>query len=94
VEEKNSNKVVLTDRRHLFLEGVEHVGNFDEKEIALDTNMGFLSLRGQGLHITQLNLEEGKLVVEGVISSLEFIENKSARGARSRGKGMLSRIMK
>ena len=80
MEEKTSNKVILTDRRHLFLEGVEHVGNFDEKEIALDTNMGFLYLKGQGLHITQLSLEEGKMVVEGVISSLEFIENKTARG--------------
>ncbi|MEW5954085.1 MAG: sporulation protein YabP [Bacillota bacterium] len=94
MDEKTGNKLVLTDRRLLFLEGVEHVGTFNENEIALDTNMGFLALRGQGLHITQLNLEEGKMVVEGVIASLEFIENKSAKGARSRGKGMLSRIMK
>jgi sporulation protein YabP len=94
VDEKTGNKLVLTDRRLLFLEGVEHVGTFNENEIALDTNMGFLALRGQGLHITQLNLEEGKMVVEGVIASLEFIENKSAKGARSRGKGILSRIMK
>lgn len=94
METKETNKIILSDRKHLILEGVEYVGNFDDREIALDTNMGFLTLRGEGLHITQLSLEEGRLVVEGTVSSLEFIENRSARGGRARGKGVLSRIMK
>lgn len=93
METKGTNKIILTDRKQLVLEGVEYVGNFDDREIALDTNMGFLALRGEGLHITQLSLEEGRLVVEGTVSSLEFHENRSARGKRS-GKGVLSRIMK
>jgi len=87
-----SNRIVLTDRTHLLVDGVEHVGNFNEKEIILVTNMGWLTLRGDGLHITQLNLESGNLVVEGRICTMEFIENKSAGSLR--GKGMLNRIFK
>lgn len=94
METRGINKIILTDRKHLILDGVEYVGNFDNREIALDTNMGFLALRGEGLHITELSLEEGRLVVEGKVSSLEFIENRSARGGKVRGKGVLSRIMK
>lgn len=94
METKGINKIILTDRKHLVLDGVEYVGNFDNREIALDTNMGFLVLRGEGLHITELSLEEGRLAVEGTVSSLEFIENRSARGGKARGKGVLSRIMK
>ncbi|AGK99763.1 sporulation protein YabP [Desulfoscipio gibsoniae] len=86
------NRIVLTDRKNLVLDGVEQVGNFNEKEISLVTNMGFLTLRGEGLHITQLNLENGNLVVQGRICALEYIENKTAGGFR--GKGMLNRIFK
>ncbi|SFR04471.1 sporulation protein YabP [Desulfoscipio geothermicus] len=87
-----SNRLVLTDRRYLQVDGVEHVGNFNEKEITLDTNMGFLTLRGEGLHITQLNLESGNLVVEGKINFMEFTDGKGSGGFR--GKGMLNRIFK
>lgn len=87
-----SNRIVLTDRKHLLVDGVEHVGNFNEKEISLVTNMGLLVLRGDGLHITQLNLESGNLAVEGRISTMEFTEHKGAGGFR--GKGMLNRIFK
>ncbi len=86
------NRISLTERKHLLVDGVEHVGNFNEKEIGLVTNMGFLTLRGEGLHITQLNLENGNLIVEGRIYAMEFIDNKSAGSLR--GKGMLNRIFK
>jgi len=87
-----NNRIFLTDRKHLLVDGVEHVGNFNEKEIGLVTNMGFLTLRGEGMHISQLNLENGNLVVEGRISSMEFLDNKNTGSLR--GKGMLKRIFK
>ncbi|TYO96958.1 sporulation protein YabP [Desulfallas thermosapovorans] len=87
-----NNRIVLTDRKHLLVDGVEHVGNFNEKEISLVTNMGMLVLRGEGLHITQLNLESGNLAVEGRINTMEFTEHKGTGGFR--GKGMLNRIFK
>lgn len=87
-----TNQLVLTDRKHLVVDGVEHVGNFNEKEITLDTNMGFLILKGEGMNITQLNLESGNLVVEGKISFIEFTEGKGSSSFR--GKGMLNRIFK
>ncbi|MHB8157493.1 MAG: sporulation protein YabP [Desulfocucumaceae bacterium] len=86
-----SQKLALIDRKQLELEGVLHVGSFDEREIVLDTTMGILFLKGEGLHIIKLNLDEGTLSVQGYISSLEYKEGKSVRG---KGKSMLSRIMK
>ncbi|MBF7082695.1 sporulation protein YabP [Desulfallas sp. Bu1-1] len=89
-----SNRLTLTDRKHLVIEGVEHVGKFNDREINLDTNMGLLTLRGQELHITHLNLESGNMMVEGFISSMEFTERKGSVGARGGSKGMLNRIFK
>jgi sporulation protein YabP len=91
VEKQAKNKMILTDRKHLVLEGVQQVGSFDEKAISLDTNLGFLQLKGEDLHITHLNLDEGNLIVEGFISSIEFLEVRSAKG---KGKGVLSRLLK
>ena len=91
MEKQPKNVLVLTDRKHLVLEGVQQVGSFDEKAISLETNLGFLQLKGEDMNITQLNLEVGSLVVEGFISSMEFLDGRSARG---KGKGVLSRLLK
>ncbi|MEG6520646.1 sporulation protein YabP [Desulfotomaculum sp. 1211_IL3151] len=94
MEEYKKHVLTIEGRKTLQLEGVQHVGSFDEQEITLDTNMGFLQLRGEGMHITHLNLDEGSLVVEGYINGLEYIEGKSTRGNKSRGKGLINRILK
>lgn len=87
-----TNRLLLTDRKHLVVDGVEHVGKFNDREISLDTNMGLLTLRGEGLHITRLNLEEGNLVVEGRVDHMDFSTGKTTGSAKSRG--MLERIFK
>ena len=91
MEKQAKNKLVLTDRKQLVLEGVQQVGSFDEKAISLDTNLGFLQLKGEDMHITQLNLDVGSLVVEGFICSMEYLEGRSAKG---KGKGVFSRLLR
>lgn len=86
--ERVLHSVSLSGRKQLVMEGVKHVDSFDEKEIVLETNMGRLLLKGEGLHITQLNLETGNLAAEGFFNSLQYVESKP------RGKGVLSRILK
>lgn len=85
MEEHAGNKVMLTDRKNLALAGVQHVEKFNDDEITLDTNMGILSLRGEGLSITQLDLEKGTLIAQGFFAVIQFKE-KSKTIQRSRGK--------
>lgn len=89
---EGGHKVALTDRKQLHLEGVRHVESFDEKEIILETTMGLLTLKGEGLHITHLDLGRGVLSAEGFFVSLAFQEGKS-RG-RGGGKGFLRKLVK
>lgn len=91
MDQKAGQKLTLVDRKQLDLEGVRHVGSFDEREIVLDTNMGALFLKGEGLNITKLNLDEGTLSVQGFINVMEY---KEAKSARAKGKNMLSRLVK
>lgn len=82
----------LVNRNQMELTGVRNVNTFDEQEIVLETQQGFLSIAGEQLHITLLNLEEGKVAVEGNIGSIVYREQGS--DMRTRSRNILSRLLK
>lgn len=90
MSEQVNHRVSVQERKQLTMEGVQHVDSFNESEITLQTNMGMVILKGDGLHITQLNLENGSIEAEGYFTSLSYVENK----VKSRGKNLLGRILK
>lgn len=92
MDERVNHSVSISGRKQLVLAGVQRVESFDDSEIILETNMGMLILKGEGLHITQLSLESGNLAAEGFFASLQYMENRGK--GKSRGKGVLSRILR
>jgi len=74
------------------LSGVKNVNTFDEEEIILETELGFLCILGQGLHISMLNLEQGKVAVEGTVNSVEYKQQGS--DFKTKGKNILNRLLK
>ncbi len=85
-----AHSISLHARKLLVMEGIEHVESFDDSEIVLETNLGRLVLKGEGLHITQLNLETGNLSAEGYFTLIQYFESRG----KGKGKGILSRILK
>lgn len=82
----------LINRNQIELTGVVNVNNFDEQEIILETELGFLSIVGEQLHITLLNLDEGKVAVEGGVSSIVYKNQGS--NVKNRGRNILNRLLK
>lgn len=68
------HQVMLEERRCLTLTGVSDVDSFDETTVVVYTDMGELTVKGEGLHIGRLNVESGDLRVEGHIQSLTYAE--------------------
>jgi sporulation protein YabP len=91
---ENRYQIIMTNREHIVIEGVEHVASFDEEEIILETKMGILLLKGENLHIVQLNLEDGNLIVEGHCKAIDFTDEKAVRGLRGKSKSFLNRLLK
>lgn len=89
MQEHAGHSFTLNGRKLLTIQGVQHVDYFDESEITIETNMGTLVLKGEGLHITQLNLDTGTLSAEGFFNAVIYTESK-----KGKGKGILSRILR
>jgi sporulation protein YabP len=64
--------IVMENRRKASITGVSDVASFHDQEIVLRTEDGEVVLVGEQLHISNLSLDEGKLVVEGLIGGLEY----------------------
>lgn len=84
------HQVLLTDRQQLKVEGVVNVANFSDNEVSLETTGGVLFVKGQGLHIQQLNLDDGRLALTGNVESLVY----AGETALKKGKGLLARMFK
>ncbi len=64
--------LVLEKRGKATLTGVTDVERFDETEVVLHTHGGRLTLTGSDLHLSGLQLDEGRLLVDGVIDGLMY----------------------
>lgn len=74
------HRLILEEREHLTVSGVEEVESFDENTIIMETAQGVLIVRGEGLHIEQLSLDGGDLKVEGTVEALSYEESRRQRG--------------
>ena len=74
---KKPHLLTLDNRRLLTLTGVEDVSGFDEQTINVRLSEMTLVVKGTGLHISKLNLESGDVVIDGSISSLQYLGSAS-----------------
>ena len=80
MEQKGMGNCTLTiDRREkAVVTGVTEMERFDEDEVVLHTHGGRLVITGSKLHVSSLQLEEGRLLVDGEIAGAVY--DGAARG--------------
>ena len=64
--------MTIDQRKKAVVTGVTDVESFDDGAVVLHTHGGRLTLTGTGLHVSSLQLEEGRLTVEGSIDSAAY----------------------
>ena len=69
----------LEGREKLSVTGVQDVSGFDESTVLLETGLGELCIRGEGLHIERIDLNTGALELQGKVKELSYDE--PARGS-------------
>lgn len=73
-----SQNILIEDRNNLTISGVEQVDSFNENTIVLSTIKGGLSIKGENLNVSKLNLDEGNVKITGTVNSLTYISKEGA----------------
>lgn len=91
-EEQNVHTLSILNRKKIKLTGVIQVDSFDDDQVELATKLGRLVIKGQKLHVNQLDVAEGNLTIEGIVTGFQYYEE--GKGAKAKSKGILERLLK
>ena len=80
----------LSNRGLLGVEGVINLESYDQEQIILLTGVGVLEVKGEKLHIQQLNLDQGKVTIDGEVVSLIYSDDRETK----KSKGFFSKLVK
>ena len=81
MEENRLHNVIMEKRERLTVSGVKDLGVYNEDLVELSTVMGFMTVKGENLHINKFDTQDGELKVEGTFYSVDYGEEKTAKGS-------------
>ena len=74
--------ISINERAGIYITGVLKIDSFDEEEFLLETNMGYLVIKGEGLEIIKLDTKDGIVSIKGKIISLSYLEDLKKKGKK------------
>lgn len=87
---QGDHHVKMNNRRNLEITGVKEVDSFDAEEFLLQTNMGYLVVRGQNLQMKNLDVEQGIVSIKGKVYELSYLDEQQ----QEKAKGFFSKMFK
>lgn len=70
-----SHSISINERKNIYINGVIKIDSFDEEEFLLETNQGYLAIKGEGLELIRLDTKDGVVSIKGLIISMSYIED-------------------
>ena len=86
-----NHNISITGRKNINITGVKKIDNFDENEFMLETNMGYLLIKGSNLEIIKLDTYQGDIVIKGKIDSLNYLESTNKK---EKSESIISKLFK
>lgn len=86
MNEKNSNishELKIIDRSLLTLSGINRIVSFDSFEFVLESNMGPVHIKGEGLELLSLDMQDNTIRIKGKISGYNYIDKVSKKKEES-----------
>ncbi len=85
---KKLHNVIMEQRRKLNMSGVSEVIGFDDETITLETDMGMMTIKGEGLKIGSFSASSTDIDIEGTIIALVYTGDSAVKG------GFFRKLMK
>jgi len=73
--ENTISNIILEQRGKISVSGVYDMDNFSDHLLALNTELGYLEIRGNNFHLSKLNLEVGEVILDGEIDSVVYAQS-------------------
>lgn len=96
-ERKNSiqksniiQNLILESREKLNITGALDVLSFDDQIVIVQTHLGLLTVKGEDLRISKLNIDSEEVIVDGTIGSMSY----SDKNFEKKDSGFLGKIFK
>ena len=71
----SSHSISISERKTINITGVKKIDSFDNEEFLLETTMGYLAIKGEGLEIIKLDTYQGNVSIKGRIDSITYLDN-------------------
>ncbi len=88
--EVSSSEVRVIDRKKVILTGLKKLVSFDPEEFLMETNLGTLLLKGDGLEIIKLDTVDGSISIKGHVSGYNYIDGN----IKSKNNGLVAKLFK
>ena len=75
----HTHNVSIIDRNVVNITGVNKIESFDNEEFLLETNMGYIIIKGEELEIIKLDTYQGNVSIKGKINSLAYMEGTNKK---------------
>lgn len=82
---ENTHNVKINARARTEICGVESVESFDEQSVVLATACGEMTVEGEGLHVSTLDMERGIVMIDGRVGGIWYGDTApTKRGLRGK----------
>ena len=75
----SNHSISIQERKNILITGVKKIDSFDDEEFLLETNMGYIVIKGEDLEIVKLDTYQGNVSIKGKINSLIYMENSDKK---------------
>ena len=89
-KETISHSINIVERKNIALTGVKKIDSFNSNEFLLDSNMGYITLKGSNLEIVKLDTFQGNVSIKGTINSISY----SDKYTKSKEESVFNKLFK
>ena len=69
-----NHSINILERKNILVTGVKKIESFDDEEFLMETVMGFLVLKGEGLELLKMDTLQGNVSIKGLLKSFSYVD--------------------
>ena len=86
-----NHSINVLERKNILVTGVKKIESFDDEEFLMETVMGFLVLKGEGLELLKLDTVQGNVSIKGLLKSFSYLDENMKKDKEN---SIISRLFK